>query len=418
VTREWLVKNDRRHPNNKPPRSLAAGIEEGTRFMTICTKGRLARVCMAAALACASFGAAAQSGQHDLVGWLPAGTVQPSTGNNTAPSNWRVTQGLTFNGVNFDGNVRINFDSDGSLTNGGFVCSGTLIAGGTAVLTAAHCADDYAASGFVMTVSHGLYNNVAAGVQNISGSQVSVHPGWTGALSTGADIAVIRLNTRLTGVTSFNLSTTNDVGKQFLIMGHGTTSVGNVNTATNWNEYGWAHFGYNTIDSTGTNFFNAAQAQGIPNLGTWNSQYGEEYVADFDGISNGTGTSTDPGVRHNTMGRITGITSGQGVGANEALIAGGDSGGGDFVWDGSQWLLTGVHSWGWQFCGGRLTTPNSCDFGTANSSSWGDLMGSTAVFSHVTWINTVAAIPEPGTYGLMALGLAVVGVAARRRKAG
>jgi hypothetical protein len=370
------------------------------------------RLALAVSLACTSLAAAAQTGPHDLVGWLPGGPVS-HTGNNSTPSNWRVTQGMTFNGVNFDGNVRIRFDSDGNLGNGAFICSGTLINGGRAVLTAAHCADDYTAPGFVMEISYGVYNNVAAGTLTIGASQVSVHPSWTGGLSQGA---VVRLNTQLAGVTSFNLSTTNDVGKQFLIMGHGTTGVGNVNAATNWNEFGWAHFGYNTIDSTGTNFLNAAQAMGLGGLGTWSSASGEEYVSDYDGISNGTGTSTDPAVRHNTLGRITGLTSNQGIGNNEALIAGGDSGGGDFVWTGTEWLLTGVHSWGWQFCGGRLTTPNSCDFGTANSSSWGDLSGSTAVFSHVSWINTVAAIPEPGTYALMALGLAVVGVAARRRR--
>jgi len=51
----------------------------------------------------------------------------------------------------------------------------------------------------------------------------------------------------------------------------------------------------------------------------------------------------------NTLGRIADITgnhwsSGTGRGANEALIAGGNSSGGDFVWNGTEWLLSGVHS--------------------------------------------------------------------------
>ena len=94
---------------------------------------------------------------------------------------------------------------------------------------------------------------------------------------------------------------------------------------------------------------------------------------------------------------------------------GGDSGGGDFVWTGSEWLLTGVHSWGWQFCDGRIDP--SCDFANTNSGSWGDLMGSTAVYSHTDWIRSVIAVPEPGTYALMMLGLLGVGVASRRRRA-
>ncbi len=365
------------------------------------------------AIATGSAWADEATGQFTGVGYGMPESATPLTGNNTAPANWRVTQGMLFNGVNFDGNVRIDFDYDGNVM-GGFTCSGTLIAGGTHVLTAAHCASGVNA----MEIHHGVYGGVSAGVQSINtASNVFVHPGWTGALSTGADIAVIRLSTPITGVTSFNLSTTNDVGKQFLMMGHGTTQVGNVNSATNWNDFGWAHYGYNVFDATGTTFLNAASAMGLPGLGTWSSTYGEEYIADYDGLSNGTGTSTDPAVRHNTLGRIIGLTSNQGLGANEALIAGGDSGGGDFVWSGSEWLLTGVHSWGWQFCGGRLTTPNSCDFGTANSSSWGDISGSTAVFSHVGWINQVTGVPEPGNWAMMGLGLAAVAGAARRRKA-
>jgi hypothetical protein len=38
------------------------------------------------------------------------------------------------------------------------------------------------------------------------------------------------------------------------------------------------------------------------------------------------------------------------------------------------------------------------------------------VFDDITFGSDVPAIPEPGTYALMALGLAGVGFAARRRR--
>ncbi len=73
--------------------------------------------------------------------------------------------------------------------------------------------------------------------------------------------------------------------------------------------------------------------------------------------------------------------------------SGGDdySGGGDFVWDAAsgQWLLSAVHSWGWQ--GNDASGQGACDFlgltgcdaRINNSSSYGDLSGSTAVFDQL-----------------------------------
>ena len=90
------------------------------------------------------------------------------------------------------------------------------------------------------------------------------------------------------------------------------------------------------------------------------------------------------------------------------------AGGGDFVWNGSGWLVSGVHSCAWGQCGGLEI--RRCDRVPGTNSSLGDLSGSTAVFSHVDWINSVTASPEPETHALMLTGLAGVVAAARRRQ--
>jgi hypothetical protein len=315
------------------------------------------------------------------------------TGNNTSPANWRLTDGQTFNGKTFDGVGRLLFDTPA----GGYVCSATLLKGGYFAVTAAHCADEFTS----MTAEFGLYGNVAKETRTVT--QAMVHSGWTGALSTGADIAILRLDRQVTSIEGFNISTTNDLGKDFLIMGYGTTSVGSVNTGTNWNEWGWGHYGYNTADVDGKTF-NTAIFGNDPN----DDKYGMEYIADYDSLTNKA--------NHNTLQRLAAITgnqwsSSQGLGMNEALIAGGDSGGGDFVWNGSEWLLSGVHSWGWQIC----PTSWGCDIGKANSSSWGDLSGSTAVFSHAGFI-AANAVPEPTTLALVPMALFAIGAVRRRRQ--
>lgn len=322
----------------------------------------------------------------------------PLTGNNSAPQDWRVTDGMQFNGSSFDGVARLRFDNDGDLTNGSGVCSGTLLQGGRHVVTAAHCADDFN----VMQVRFGIHGN--AGKETRGVTRAFVHSGWTGALGTGSDIAVLELDAPVSSIQGFRLSQSNDVGKDFLIMGYGTTGLGSDgSTDTNWDDWGWAHWGRNTADVTSSVFNNV--------LWGGDSPYGEEYIADYDGLADPEG--------YNSLGWLGGHpkygngawSSGTGLGVEEALIAGGDSGGGDFVWSGSEWLLSGVHSWGMD-----LVSCDNIDASTCNGSSWGDLSGSTAVFSHYNWIQSVTNVPEPGTLALLPLALG--GVAAARRRKG
>lgn len=335
--------------------------------------------------------------------------LEPLTGNTSAVSNWRFTAGQSFNGVAgaLDGVARLSF----SNSEGNWACSGSLLAGGQYVLTAAHCADDFSK----MTVQFGWQGGSAAVTRNVSVGNAYVNKAWNGTLDTGADIAILKLDTAVTGINGYHLSTTNDVGKDYLMAGYGTTQKATTNAATNWNDGGYGHYAYNTFD-VDSNTFNKAVGDKDASWGYNPADYaaGTTYMSDFDsGQAN-----------NNTLGRIGDITgnkwtSGTGLGAKEGLIAGGDSGGGDFVWNGTEWLLSGVHSWGWQgtsacnLIGGLA----NCDNASLNGSSYGDLSGSTATFSHIAWINSVTAVPEPETYAMMIAGLALVGVARRRKQA-
>jgi secreted trypsin-like serine protease len=362
---------------------------------------------LALAAAAAVLPAHAQDGRFGGPSLVAPGAITPQSGNTSPVSNWRLTAGSTFNGVQgaFDATALLLFQSTG--VSGTYACSGSLMKGGAYVLTAAHCVDGLIS----MSVQFGYTNGVALETRTVT--EAIMHPGWNGTLDSGADIALVKLDQKVTTLQGYSLSTSNDVGKDYIMTGYGTSGTGYGASSPNWNDSAYGHFGYNTFEvesSVFTSAWDAYSGEGVYTAPT----YGVTYVSDFDAYD------VRNAGRYNTLDRVASLTGGNwtssaGLGANEALIAGGDSGGGDFVWNGSEWVLSAVHSWGWQFCGDRVDP--SCDYRSTNSSSYGDISGSTAVFSHVDWINaTINPVPEPATYAMTLLGLAVVSGAARRRR--
>ncbi len=362
-------------------------------------------IAVAAVLAVPAYAASAVT-SPDSVWTVNAGRT-PETSNLTDPATfWRLDPHATFNGVAnaFDGTALLLF----KVTTDNFThaCSGSLMQGGAYVLTAGHCVTNLKS----MDVRFGWYNGTALETRSVTA--VHAAPGWVDFNTNadqGNDLALVKLDAPVTNLHAYALSTTNDIGKTQLITGYGTTGTGGSSASPGWNDPSYGHFGYNTPDVTSQAFNEAAGNTIGPGWGYDAGYYlGTTYMSDFDNAANPD---------NNTLGRLATLTaggwsSGNGV-AGEALIAGGDSGGGDFVWDGSRWLLSAVHSWGWNNACLEFGLVG-CDASKFNTSSFGDLSGSTAVFDHIAWIQSVTGVPEPSTNLLLLAGMLTIGAAARR----
>lgn len=258
-----------------------------------------------------------------------------------------------------------------SLTrsDGTFGCSGSLLAGGQYVLTAAHCVSG--TSGTATTSSISL--SFDGGSVTATSTSYEVISGWSGNLSAGNDLAVIKLSTPITSIVGYSLYSESALTDTVTIAGYGRTGTGTTGAT---GSFGSLYYGYNQFD---------ADARTYASLSLSSSAI---YLYDLD---NGT--------RSGSIFGSTGVTG-------EAIIGSGDSGGGSFVYSNGQWYLVGVHSF--IACMQSGCTPDS---------SFGDVAGDVAVFGQLAWLQTyVTAVPEPDAYALFMAGLGLMGAVARRRR--
>jgi hypothetical protein len=221
----------------------------------------------------------------------------------------------------------------------GYTGNATLIAPNW-VLTAAHVLS--AASGGTFTLNGNAY----------SSAQMVVHPGWNGNAFNGYDFALVRLNAPVMGVTPASLYT-------------GSSEVGQVGTFVGYGFTGTGLTGWSTLDNQKRAFQNMIDG----NFGNPAVLLG----ADFDN-PNSTADSDFGSPNPLTL---------------EGCVAPGDSGGGVFLFDGSQSYLAGVIS----FVAARD--------GNANA-DYGDVSGFGRVSAFAPWIASV--VPEPSSAALLIVG--------------
>lgn len=224
----------------------------------------------------------------------------------------------------------------GTTPTSSYSASGVLIASNW-VLTAAHVVDQATSLNF--TIGNTVY----------SSTQWIAHSNWDGNASHGYDIALVKLDTNVSGIVAAQrYKGTNETGKVATYVGYGMTGTG-LTGATTFDAQKRA--GQNVIDGG----IRVGKTTGI-------------LLSDFDNplssSDNSYGSSTPLGM--------------------EYLIAPGDSGGGVFIQENGIDYLAGINSFGW----GKLDGNPDSDYG--------DVSGATRVSIYNKWIDSIIGTTSDG----------------------
>lgn len=300
--------------------------------------------------------------------------------------------------------------------NGNFVCSGTLLNDRRSIATAAHCVSNGAGTPNPLTTTiffqpedgiiapaENIYTS-PEGVVEIEVSDYFVNPDYTGEVIDQNDIAILRLSEEAPEwATSHDLYLGNDLtGQVFNVAGYGARGNGAEGRVANTghlrqgnNLYDFA-FG----DDAFGGFWTDRDANGLNFFGTAEIEF--SYVSDLD---NGFAQNDMSGNLGNVFG--TTLFEDVGLGLIEASVAGGDSGGPNFINN----LLSGINSYGLSFGTAFGDIDNSLN------NSFGELSGYVPTWLHADFIRqSMVQVSAPHTTGILSLGLSLLVLRKRKRR--
>jgi hypothetical protein len=305
--------------------------------------------------------------------------------------------------------------SFGALGTG--FCSGSLMAGGTAILTAAHCVTDTAGNiaatgGFAYFYPgpadpfYDLDFGFTPGIERVALGSVHVAPGYTGAVIDHNDLAIIFLGGAAPSfAVEYLLAPLADpTSILFNVAGFGNNGPSGA-TGAFGGTFGRLREGDNMFEYA---LGNPVFGNGWANvLGEPLAQISDSWVSDFDRV--GFAANDTSCLVTSTLFGTGNLFCDTGVGPREVGVAGGDSGGPQFV----NGRIVSVTSYGLTF---------GAPFGDVDNflnSSWGEFSGYAPVFRNRAWIEGLvpgAFVPEPGTWAMLIVGFGLLGTAARRRR--
>lgn len=308
-------------------------------------------------------------------------------------------------GGEYTGVVALIMDFDGAL----FICSGSLLPDGYSILTAAHCVTDGSLGTPTRTTAY-FYGGddpnyrVPFGAESVAidVSDYFIAAGYTGQVIDQNDLAVLRLGERAPEFAkTYDLYDGGDLtGQEFNVAGYGGRSTVGGNLGAD-SQTGFLRQGDNRYEW----YLDDPDFAGFWDGFFGSAESGRVILSDFD---NGLAVNDTGCLIAAALGLAGDKYCNTGLGLDEVGVAGGDSGGPQFV----NGMIASVTSFGLSF--GTAFG----DIRAGLNSSFGEFSGYVPVSIHADFIRSVMLpVPEPGTLLMLATGLLALGYRRRRMAA-